>query len=462
MADEFDDIFGDITPTKTPAPGVASENEEATADEDLKKGPTMSTEFDSMLMELDDAMQTTSTTSVTDDFSDIFGDVSPTRDDGKNKEKDKNKFRSTYEKDDFMGWLKEGAEGADSLSPGGASTMKKRSGSTMSEDFGDIFGDAASTSFDGSEHSTVEKKLEKTEEDDEGAKSGNDDDDDDNNNDDESDVKSGEGGREGNEREDGGDNKNKKKGVPRMFSDDETNGSESRSESESDDDLDFVIHTAPTVITNDNDPNNSSASVAVGSTGSGGTTAPKFFEKKEDGKLKSTEVAPSANPPKTSFLSGITSSSSTTTSTTTNKGDAKASQPTTSKFLSGFASAASSSLSSAMLSTSTKKASDAATTTTTNTSTTANTVVAASGSGGGSRDVSPEKDSNIVNVTIISRVVPQEPDAEEVAALEAAFQAVEDHRKVLAEEKKAAEDAGATVGTRAGHLAALRFRLDTE
>lgn len=399
MADEFDDIFGDITPTKTSLKN-GSDDEDGEGEDIVKKEPSTSTEFDSMLMELDDAMQTTSSTSATDDFSDIFGDVSPTKDssDSKgNKDKDKKQeFRSTYEKDDFMGWLKEGDEGVSggSLSPSvsGGGPIKKRSGSTMSEDFGDIFGETSLASLE---------DVEVKEENNQSAETEN------------NEKESQDEGLTNNDGELNKDTTNEEKvskqgGTPRVFSDDETNGSEESSESESDDD--FVIHSAPTVSTNDD----------VGSHLPDNTTEsspPRFYEKTEDGALMPTE-APVV---KSSFLSSMTS---------------KDTPSTSSKFLSGF----SSSISSAMASSSKTKTPPA-------------------GEGG---DSTTGEGGESTTFTIISRVVPQEPEAEEVAALEAAFQLVEEHRKVLAEEKKAAEDAGAEVGSRAGHLAALQFRLQTE
>eukprot|EP00616_Rhizochromulina_sp_CCMP1243_P002874 CAMPEP_0118983644 /NCGR_PEP_ID=MMETSP1173-20130426/35959_1 /TAXON_ID=1034831 /ORGANISM="Rhizochromulina marina cf, Strain CCMP1243" /LENGTH=111 /DNA_ID=CAMNT_0006934241 /DNA_START=36 /DNA_END=368 /DNA_ORIENTATION=- len=90
----------------------------------------VSSGYDAILSELEDAMQSTSAAAPEEDFSEIFGDEADGS--GTADQAAVAQFRSAYEKEDFMSWLKDGEE---------APADKGRSGSVVSEDFGDIFGD---------------------------------------------------------------------------------------------------------------------------------------------------------------------------------------------------------------------------------------------------------------------------------------------------------------------------------
>lgn len=148
--DDFDDIFGGIPSTTTTKPpdelfDEASSPKAAIADDPFEQEneetrqpvkSSASTDLDSFLSSVDDAMQSSAAAKTDEDFSDIFGD-SPAKQGGGAAKKgaDKTKFRSAYEKDDFMGWLKDEGEG-EALSP----AHKGRAASLCADDFGDIFG----------------------------------------------------------------------------------------------------------------------------------------------------------------------------------------------------------------------------------------------------------------------------------------------------------------------------------
>lgn len=135
--DEFDDIFG-AAPAKAPASAEPESNSSAQ--------PNFN-ELDSMLNELDSTISTRGAAAVTDEFDDIFGEVSvPGKVTvggsasggggsiaGARKGTEKtNQFRSAYEKDDFMGWLKD--DSASGGSSGDAATpIKGRAGSVGAE-----------------------------------------------------------------------------------------------------------------------------------------------------------------------------------------------------------------------------------------------------------------------------------------------------------------------------------------
>ena len=110
MADEFDDIFGDVSPPK-PKPDAGGASGSAVA----AGGSAGIDDFDAMLSEFETAITTPSKArAATDEFDDIFGDVSPAAKTGGGGGGAKNGGggssgggsagkMTSFEKDDFMG-----------------------------------------------------------------------------------------------------------------------------------------------------------------------------------------------------------------------------------------------------------------------------------------------------------------------------------------------------------------------